>query len=183
MTISRSGIPLDIQSRFAPPSLGDAGQNAPVPKTLQIYPWWLYKPPTGQDINLLAQNAFPLGGGTVQLTSLSLSLDQGTMGVIRGIDVYVNDMTPSTDVTFTLTFNGNPVPGYGNLKPFPRTAASVTQSFDVILYIPAGTTINVSVTDTDGAAYLVGYGYQGWTVPTNIDAILGVSGGSYTGVR
>jgi hypothetical protein len=173
-------VPLDILARHSPPpNLG--AQAQPIPKVLQLYPWWLYKPPQGQDINFLAQNNF-IAAGTVQLTDLTLSLDQSTIAIIRGIDIYVNDMTPTVDVDFVFSINGNPIPGYGNVTPFPRTAASVVQSFDTFIYVQAGSKITVSVTNNDGGTYAIGYGYQGWTVPSNIDAILGISGGAYTGV-
>jgi hypothetical protein len=174
-----SGIPADIKARFTRQGVGP--QAAPqVPKVLQLYPWWLYKPPTGQDIVVLAQNLFA-AAGTVELADTVQQLDQNTMAVIRGIDLYVNDLTPTTDATFAFLVNGNPVAGYGVMPIFPRTAASASQSFDCFIFVPAGSRISVQVTNSDGGAYLVGAGYQGWKVPTNIDSILGVDGGAYTG--
>jgi hypothetical protein len=173
------GIPADIASRFTRQGVGP--QATPeVPKVLQLYPWWLYKPPAGQDISVLATNLFAVAG-TVELTNTVVQLDQNTMAIVRGIDLYVNDMTPTTNATFAFLINGNPVPGYGSMPMFPRTAASINQSFDTFLFVPAGSRISMSVTNADGGAYLVGAGYQGWKVPTNIDSILGVSGGAYTG--
>jgi hypothetical protein len=173
-------IPLDILARRAPPGAGDIVPDK-VPKVLQLYPWWLYKPPMGQDLVKIAQNAF-VAVGSATLDALTLQLDQSTMAIVRGLDLYVNDMTPTTAATFTFNINGNPVPGYGSLTPFPRTAASINQSFDTFIFVPAGSKVTVTAANADGGTYLVGFGYQGWTVPTNIDAILGIAGGAYTGV-
>jgi hypothetical protein len=173
-------IPLDIQNRNAPAGRGDLGLGQGVPKTLQIFPWWLYKPPTGQDINKLEENVFA-GAGTAQLADLNTQLDQTQMAVIRGLDLYVNDMLPTTEITFRFLVNGNPIAGYGSITIFPRTAASVSQSFDTFIFLPAGSLLTVEAINDDGGAYSVGAGYQGWLVPTNIDSILGVAGGAYTG--
>lgn len=173
-------VPLDIANRMAPPGRGDVGVGQGVPKVLQIFPWWLYKPPTGIDVNKLDANVF-LAPGVFDFTTLGLTLSQSQIGIIRGIDLYVNDMTETTDVTFTLAINGAAIPGYGQLTPFPRTAASVSQSFDTFIFLPSGSIVTVQAENFDGGAYAVGFGYQGWIVPSNIDSILGVAGGAYTG--
>jgi len=174
-----AGIPADVASRFTRQGVGP--QTVPeVPKVLQLYPWWLYKPPAGQDITTLAQNAF-IAAGTVELANSVIQLDQNTMAIIKGIDLYVNSLTTTTDITFQFLINGNPVPGYGSMPVFPRTVAAASQSFDTNLFIPAGSRISIAVVKNDSGSNLVGAGYQGWKVPTNIDSILGVSGGAYTG--
>jgi len=176
------GTPADIASRFSQQQQGDinnTGANA-VGKTLQLYPWWLYKPPQGNDIVVLAQNNFVAGGSVVMANSTTV-LDPNYMGIIRGVDIYINTMTAASILSFGIQVNANPVPGYGIIQVFPRAASSVSMSFDTFIYVPAGGTISIAVTNTDGAAYLVGAGYQGWAVPINIDTLLGVDGGLYTG--
>lgn len=174
-----SGIPADIAARFTRAGVGP--QETPqVQKVLQLYPWWLYKPPMGQDLVTLAQNDF-LAAGTVELADTVEQLDQNTIAIIKGIDLYVNDVTVTTDIIFQFLVNGNPVPGYGSMPIFPRTVASASQSFDTNLFVPAGARISIAVIKADAGLNLVGAGYQGWKVPSNIDSIMGVAGGVYTG--
>lgn len=185
------GVPLDIRARFNSPSTGDqygqvtnadgsvSATDTSTPKSLQIYPWWLYKPPTGMDVNNLGQVDF-ISPGVQKLDDCKLQLDQNQMGIIREIDIYIDNMAVTSDITFAFLVNGSPIPGYGKIPVFPRTAVSVSAGFDTFIYLTAGALLEVTATVGDSGAYLVGVGYQGWLVPTNIDSILGISGGTYT---
>ena len=171
-----AGIPSDVLAHVTAipvagvtPGVSSGLPVAPadVSRTLQLYPWWLYKP--SDAIDLLLDDQFTFGGaGTHTFGALSFQLPANSIGVIRSIDLYINATLTTTNVTWSLEVNGAAVPGYGQMTIFPRVAQSVSRGFDSLVFLPQGALITVTVTNVDGAAYQVGASYQGWHVSANV---------------
>lgn len=157
--------PSDIAARaFSMPKPGP-GPYAMLPKVLNIPLPWLEPFPDAQFFNVSANKSTSVGETGISITGSKSQIGQGVIGVLRSFTVNINDMTPATNVVFTLMVNGGPVPGFGQISMFPRNAASVSNSFDCMIILPVSATIEVFYNNADGGSYLVGASYGGWQYP------------------
>lgn len=157
-------VPTDIQARVRgdvrPPQ-----QFGRMPMVLSVHLPWVMPIPDSQEIAVLGYEDTTGVGDTGTIANTEYTLGQGNIGVLRSFSVYIDDMTTATDVTFSLRINGAPAPGYGAIKMFPRLAASVSNSFDCMLILPVKAKVEVVFLNTDGGAYKVGAGFNGWEHP------------------
>lgn len=158
--------PLDIRTLRVgqpAPSFNPADIGAQAARVLQIIPWWETKPPQGTDF-LQVQKTIALAAGagsTVEL--LTFALPAESYGVVKGVSIFADATTTSTDVNWTLRFNGGPVPGWDNLTTFPRAASNLSIDYGGTVVIPPGT--RVSVTAQNGNAsgpWNIGALVAGW---------------------
>lgn len=101
---------------------------------------------------------------TTVIAGLTVQVPRNAVGVIREINLNINDMLVTTDVRWRFTLSGQLVQGY-DLTLFPRLAASVSASFSpesVSIPFPDGALIQFPITVVDAGSYLVGASYRGW---------------------
>ncbi len=164
----RQGItqmPADIEARImAPPPKPEQAFDM-LPKVLDIPLPWLEPIPDAQFFNVMGSED-SVGASTGNfITGADFTLGKGNVGVLRSFTVYVNDMVATTDIQFTLMVNGGPAPGFGTIKMFPRVAASVANTFECMIILPAECKLDAYFTQVDAGAYKVGVAYSGWQYP------------------
>lgn len=167
-------VPVDIQNRGR--VLGssrevvqgdpfDSTAGALYPETarnLQIYLPEIYPIPDAVQFRRNVQFASP-GAGQVEPAGLVLNVPAQMVGVVRVFGYGLLQMTPATDVYWTLLFDGVPVPGYEEVRPFPGLVPRITgNESDIVVPFPQGAVISVRFTNVDGAAYVAGANYSGW---------------------
>lgn len=146
------------------PIYGSRGEQQ-IARSLEIYLPDVLPIPEAQLFNVQGNVDSPGAETDVLIPNVTVQLPAGSIGVIRGLSIYVNDMLQTTDVQFTLRFDGNPVNGFSRLSMFPRLAPSVSNGFDTLIRVPMGVAITVTYTNVDGGVYKVGASFSGWSWP------------------
>lgn len=155
-------VPQDILNRgnARPPRQGVLGS---LPRVLDIPLPWLTPMPTSQDIVVMGSLAGQTGVlARTEIPTAAFALQRGIVGVIRSVTFYLTDMLTTTDITFGLWVNNGPAPGYGAVKMFPRVASSISNTFDCLLMLSPGSTIQAFFSIADAGTYNVGCSYTGW---------------------
>jgi hypothetical protein len=160
-------VPADLLAPYEPYQGGPSGPH--VDRSLQVYLPEVFPIPSATEFNLVVAKATAVIEANIDI-GLVLDLPQNNVGIVRGVTLYINNMLTTTNVTWTLTFNGAPVPGHNNLSIFPRAAPSVANSFDTFVRIPQGNPMKVRVqySNNDGGAYTVGVALSGWFWPIQL---------------
>lgn len=165
--------PSDVRGRVGFPVAGQAGvparpgqQPAPV-GALQIFPPWLYPIDSAVDFQPRADGVALAAGATETPADTVLQLPAGYAGVIRFVSIFVDSPTTALDVSWALRINGGPVPGWNNLRSFPRSANNISITFEGVVQVPQNATIDITIVEHGGAlAWTVGASYGGWQWPT-----------------
>lgn len=137
------------------------------------------RPRMAQNLQIPLPEVYPIPGSTlfapqvskatavVETTDIGLSvaLPAGSVGIITGFGFQITNMLTTTNVKWSILFNGSPVPGYNNLTIFPRSAPFVGNFLDLPVRIPAGVTVTVQYANLDGGTYVVGATVSGWFWP------------------
>lgn len=119
--------------------------------------------PTGSIASAGLQNNILITGTTTQVPD-------GTFGVIRSVQLFINDMLPTTDVIWSLIINQASPQGFNQITMFPRLAPFVGNTIPACIRFQGPATITMIFSNRDGGAYLVGGGYGGWFWPEASDA-------------
>lgn len=104
----------------------------------------------------------------VGATAGFVTLPQNNVGRIAGVIFSITNMLTTTNVTFTLTINGGPVPGYSGVTITPRISSFVEAEFSepgCRILVPNAAKIGVIFSNLDGGAYTVGASISGWYWP------------------
>lgn len=93
-----------------------------------------------------------------------------SVGVIRSIVLTVNNLLLTSDIFWSLLFNGSGVPGWQNLAVTPGAVPYFALSYgpdETYIRVPEGTRVDLSFTVNagDAAAYLAGAQFSGWYFP------------------
>lgn len=147
----------------------DGGRQAAV----TVYPPQYMRPPQAVDFNPDDVVSGAGGPTTVSFSGLNVELPPSTVGVVKALTLNVNDLLPTSEILFTLFFDGSPVNGWRDLRIFPRNAASVSLSWgpeELALPVPEGAEISVECEIVDGGTYDVGGRYHGWYYSTDLEA-------------
>jgi hypothetical protein len=126
--------------------------------------------PDAKEFNVLGSIASGGAQNNILITGTSFDIPTSNIAIIRSVALYVAPMLATTNITWSLTVNGQPVPGYQGLSIFPRPAAQVTNSFDSFIRLQGPVTVAVIFSNLDGAAYQVGASFSGWFWPNTSDA-------------
>jgi hypothetical protein len=106
----------------------------------------------------------------VLITNATFQVPDSTYGRISGVTLYVNDMTPTTAISWSLFINQGSPSGFTNMTMFPRTATSVSNSFDAFVLFEGPALITVKYSQTDAGLNLIGAAFSGWFWPKASDA-------------
>jgi hypothetical protein len=157
------------QGTVLPPNIIAAGVGGVMARQLDVPLPEVYPIPDAKEFNILGSIASPGAQANILIAGTTFVIPTSNLAIIRGVSLYIAPMLITTNVTWSLTANGQPLPGYQNLSIFPRPAAQVTNSFDAFLRLRGEVTLGVIFTNTDGAAYTIGASYSGWFWPETSD--------------
>jgi hypothetical protein len=153
--------------------VGLPGAEIPPPApSLQVFPWWLYPPPSGQYFyvdSFAATGAAQVipAGTTAILAGSDLTINQGERGIIAGIALMTQNTLPTDNYFFTLLRNGGPVEGVRNLRSFSIAANGVAREYGgFVIKLQPADRVEWSVTNNGGAPVSVSVSYQGWRAAT-----------------
>jgi len=169
-------LPLD--QRFGGSARVSApGRTAPPPPVEElrpvaaIPPFYSVKPPSGVDFYF---NVGPVvlaagvGSSVVIAPATPLVVQALYEGIIAFVTIFLDAPNTTTDVTFTLRFNGGPVQGADALRSFPRTANNLSITFPFNIVAPGSSTIDVLATNNSAFAWNVGAEVGGWQYPESL---------------
>lgn len=163
-------VPVDIEATKRPPEydpFGLYGVGAPrqVPGAQLHFPPWVYPPPGARYFYPTSNVTLGAGPLVQELPATVYQVQTNNVGVIREINLNVNNLLATSNITFRLLFNGAPVQGYDGMFVFPRAVASFSSTFDAnstMVFVPDGARISIQVQVVDAVAYQVGASYRGW---------------------
>jgi hypothetical protein len=160
-------VPADLLAPYQPYQGGPSGPR--VDRSLQVYLPEVFPIPAATEFNTVVSKATSVVETNIDI-GLVIDLPQNNIGIIRGVNLFITNMLTTTNLTWTLTFNGAPVPGYSNLSIFPRLAPFVSNSFDSFIRIPQGNPMKVRIvySNNDGGTYTIGAGLSGWNWPIQL---------------
>lgn len=183
-------VPTDIRNRgrilgagmatpdnpFAP---GADASEGPTQRTLLAFPPDIYPIPGAVQFRKRATFNSP-AAGTIEPAALVFPLPSDQIGVLKIFGFGLLNMLATTDVGWSLWFDNNVVPGYEDLGFFPGPVPRVTEDdTDLLIPIPMGARISVKFRNGDGAAYVAGANYFGWSyTPESADRWAGSAGRS-----
>lgn len=150
-----------------PPSAGGpGGMPTPAARSLQLPLPEIYPIPDAHEFNPLGSiDSAAINTSPAVVTGCSLSVPQGSNGVIRGVSLYINNMLATTNVDWSLLIDGQVPQGYGGLTIFPRVSPFVTNGFDCLIRFDAPAEISIVFRNLDGGSYKIGASFSGWFWP------------------
>lgn len=170
-------VPKDIAARdqpsdYAPQYLygtvgvPPAGVGAPIQSVSAFPPPWVYPPPVGSR-NFYIQGAGAIGPGPtgyVLVPGTRYVVPNGFRAIIREINLDVNNLLATSNITFQLRINNGGVQGY-TMAVFPRALASFSSAFgpdSTMVFVPEGGVVEIFVNVVDAVVYNLGASYRGW---------------------
>jgi hypothetical protein len=160
----RKTLPMDLAAPYVPVNRHDRGPG--IARMLQVYLPEVYPIPSAIEFNTqVSKDTNVVETADIGLT---VNIPESNVGIVRAVLLQINDMLTTTNVTWTLQFNGAPVPGYSKISMFPRSAPFVGNSFDAFVRVPSGTKITVQYDNVDGGSYKVGAAVSGWFWPESL---------------
>lgn len=154
---------------FASPASGAAAGGYVATRTLNLPLPELVPIPSAQEFNPEGHVDSSGIQSNIALPNIDVNVPNGSIFVIRGVSLYINNMLDTTDVRWSVVVNGNPVPGWANLTLFPRIATFVGNNFDSMIRGSGQAKIQVIYTNADGGSYKIGAALTGWYWPLTAD--------------
>lgn len=148
--------------------LGPAGGRTDTGRAFSIPSPYEAKPPGGIDFNTQGDGAgFTNANTPAVIPGCAFTLPQASAGVIRSLVLTVNNLVLTSDITWTLRFNGSAVPGWQGLGVTPGPVAYFALSFgpdETYIRVPDGATVDVvfTVNPADAGTYVAGAAFHGW---------------------
>lgn len=158
-------LPLDLAAPFGQAVRHESGPT--IGRQLQVYLPEVYPIPSAVEFNTSVSKATAAAETNIDI-GLTVQLPESNIGIVRGVTIEITDMLTTTNVTWSMLFNGAPVPGYNNLSIFPRSAPFVSNAFDSFVRVPQGVKITFNYTNTDGGTYTIGAAVSGWFWPQSL---------------
>jgi hypothetical protein len=191
--IPRFVAPLDVGHYVEKPTkakrrrevAGESASGIVIPREVESqgqlfrFPPSFAPPPGAQDFQRTGRSTVAGPSTTTILGNTTFTIPRGSVGYIRSLTWDANALSVTSDISFTVLFNQAPVPGWQDLRLFPRAASSASLAYspdETYIWVPDGQTISLQVTVTDGASYLIGGQYHGWYFSKSIAAEYGLAG-------
>ncbi len=150
-----------------PPNLVNA--QARMGRELGIYLPEVFPIPDAKEFNPLGSIGTAAVQANVAIPNATVDVPASNLFVIRSFSIYITNMLATTNVTWSLLVNGQPVQGYLGVSIFPRVAPSISNTFDCFIRGRGFATISVIFSNGDGGAYTVGASFSGWFWPEASD--------------
>lgn len=112
--------------------------------------------------NELGSKSTVVAEQNVAIPGASVIIPQGCVARLSSVNLYVDNLLTTSNLTFSVLFEGSPIPGLSNIPIFPGEVARDVENFDVFVRIPRSGTISVTYTNNDGGTYIVGAALGGW---------------------
>lgn len=164
--LNRGGLPSPSSAPMLQTPGGPPSAAALLPQTLQLPLPWVVPIPDAQFFTLQGTKSTAAAEQNVLIPNVQLIVEAGVEGVIDGFVFSVQNLVVTSNLTFSLLFNGNPVQGFKDLLIFPANLALSQFTWSGVLRVPQNTKVEVSYTNTAGDAHLVGADVTGWTWAT-----------------
>lgn len=139
-------------------------------RALQIPMPEVYPIPDAHEFNALGSIVSPGVSVNTAITGCTFDIPENSLAIIRGVNIFITNMLATTNILWSLTRDGAPLPGYQGISMFPRASAFVGNGFDSFLRVRGKCTIAMIFSNVDGAAYTIGGGFSGWFWPETSDA-------------
>jgi hypothetical protein len=89
------------------------------------------------------------------------------VGWLQGFTLYLLSPLATTRLNWAVRINQGPVPGFDNIQNPPGVANfELIITNDMRIRVPNGATVDVAITNLDGAAVTAGSIIQGWYHPS-----------------
>lgn len=161
---------------FAPPERPAGGLQAPSVGIQLLPPTWL-RPPKAKDFHLETDAAAPnftSANTPAVIPGCTFQVPGGYVGVVRSLDLSVNQLVATTDIVWRLRFNQMPVEGWAPLTIFPGNIAAARRSFgpeEMQVPVPEAASVDVEIEVRDGGTYQAGASFGGWIYSRDLDGI------------
>lgn len=172
------GVPADLVAPFVgfrPPGASGPG----IDRALQIYLPEIFPIPAASEFNTLVTKQTTAIESNIDI-GLALNIPANNIAIIRGVALFISDMTAATNVTWTLLTNNGPESGYANLFIFPRVAPFVSNAYDSFIRVDNGQTVRAIYSNLDGGTYNIGIQVSGWWWPKTLGDLWMKTGGQVT---
>lgn len=140
-----------------PPTVGQGG-TGPV---VRFLPDWI-PIPSSIEFNTLGQAASVAVENNVELAAAGFTLAATQLARIASVNLFVVNLTASSQLSFTIRINGANVDGWTNVAVFPGNTARLADNFGSYIRCPMGAKVQVFYTNADGGTYTVGAALSGW---------------------
>jgi hypothetical protein len=135
---------------------------------IQIFPWYIYEYPSAQDFTAQAVNFAAAANTTTTATGFTFTCPSQNVAVLRQVTVTVQNILAASDVRWSLTKNGAPVPGWTQVSIAPCAATAIIIPYnDMVVRLAQGDVLGASITETGGNAYTCTISGAGWFVPVS----------------
>lgn len=133
-----------------------------------ILPWWQAEIPSAQDFYLENLTTVYAAGTTTVVPSFSLTVGQGQIGVIRSLQITVQNPTATIKANVGLLLSGAPIQGWSAININPLVAAASIQVYnDMVIRLGQNTVVTAQVVNTDSVPWTISVLMQGWVCPLN----------------
>lgn len=172
----------DIASRFQGARVGGAGGGGAGGGGYSVAPPYVERPTTAKDFFMSGTQTGRVIANTPSEFPGSFTVPSNNVGVIRSVSILANSLLITSEILWTLRFNGTAVEGWNLLTITPRAAGSIEVSFtpqETFIPVPEGSRISWDVRVVDAGTYQVSVTTHGWFYPTSVRAAAAV--GPYGG--
>jgi len=151
---------------------GSAPQSDNLAKDVvfNILPWWQYEIPSAQDFYLETMSTVVGAGATIAVPNFTLQVGQGQVGVVRSLQLTVQNPTATMRVAVGLLINSGAVQGWSNLNlnQIGGGAAALIQPYnDMVIRLGQNSIFSARLVNTDAVAWTVSVQATGWVCPLN----------------
>ena len=135
-----------------------------VPPVLEV------KPPSGVDFNVpgnLVAQTTALTTPAIVVGGCAFTVPDGSVAYVRSFVLQVQNLLPTSAITFSLRVDGAAVPGWDNIFVLPSNLATWIATYgpdETFLEVRPGKTVSIFVTIADAGVYSLGASMHGWTV-------------------
>ena len=131
-----------------------------------VFPPRIEKLPTSADFNVKDYSVAVAAGVGSTAVGPSFTLPETMVGWLQQVFIYILSPLATTSLTFAVRINGGPVPGFDALENPPGAANFLLLTTnDVRVRLPSRCTVDVLITNVDGAAITAGALLAGWYHP------------------
>lgn len=176
------GFPADVWHRrrggrsggSSGPAGGSYGGGSMVAPNYVVGPPTVERPPQASDFFSTSVLAGLTNANTPVAFPDTVQIPPNNVAVIRSVSILANNLLITSDIRWTLFYNGVSVPGWNALSIAPRAAGSIEVSFtpeETFVPVPEGAVISWGVTVVDAGTYQVSVTTHGWFYPSTIQAL------------
>lgn len=163
-------FPKDIAARRQPGAPAPGGDGLTTMERMaatqkMLLPPGFYPPYGSQNWMLAGNQSMPGAGVTTKFSGVgaSFQVPDGFSGYVTELQVVVNNLLVTSDITFRLLFDDGAVSGFDKmLMPQAGMAVYVWGPDKTYIPVPDGTKIEVSVSIVDAGPYLLSILARGW---------------------